>query len=208
MTRSSRGPRAPHPPSLSRLLAVCTAVLAAFSLLPGPARGQAGEAELQKARRAAQALTDQIRERLDSRLKDGGAAAALKVCTYQAQGVARDLEQTQGVEVKRASPRARNPLNRPDDWEKAVIAKYSEATEKGWGMEEVFERVVPPGGGKGTWRYAKPILLQKGCLVCHGSPSEIPPEVAEGLRDKYPDDPATGYKLGDLRGIVSVRFPE
>jgi hypothetical protein len=208
MARRTRGLGPPHPAGILRLLSMVVAFLFVSGLVPSPAVGLAGEAELLRARRAAQSLTEQLRERLESRLKDAGAGAALKVCTYQAQGVARDLEQTQGVTVKRASLKARNPLNSPDEWEKAVLKKYSDATEKGWGMEEVFERVEAPKGGKGTWRYAKPILVQKGCLVCHGSSAEIPAEVAEGLLDKYPGDPATGYRSGDLRGIVSVRFSE
>jgi hypothetical protein len=161
-----------------------------------------------KARRAAQSLSDQIRDRLDSRMKDGGPAAALKVCAYQSQGVSKDLEQTQGVSLKRATLKPRNAANGADPWEKAVLEKYAASAQKGYGMEEVFELVPGKGGGRGTWRYARPILVQKGCLVCHGSPSEIPADVAEGIRDRYPGDAAAGYRLGDLRGIVSVSFPE
>jgi hypothetical protein len=43
------------------------------------------------------------------------------------------------------------------------------------------------------------------CLACHGSPKQFDVAVADLLREKYPDDRAVGYKVGDLRGAVSVR---
>jgi hypothetical protein len=37
------------------------------------------------------------------------------------------------------------------------------------------------------------------CLTCHGS---VGSDVAAALRERYPDDRATGYALGDFRGIA------
>lgn len=45
------------------------------------------------------------------------------------------------------------------------------------------------------------------CLTCHGQPEEIAPEVREKLQTLYPSDQATGYRLNDLRGAVSVAMP-
>jgi len=44
-------------------------------------------------------------------------------------------------------------------------------------------------------------------LQCHGEPGkDIQAENLTLLHQVYPDDKATGYKLGDLRGIWRVRF--
>ena len=54
-------------------------------------------------------------------------------------------------------------------------------------------------------RYLKPILVQAECLNCHGSETEIMPEVKQLIAQEYSDDKAIGYKIGDLRGAVSLK---
>ncbi|MDH3268745.1 MAG: DUF3365 domain-containing protein, partial [Ignavibacteria bacterium] len=54
-------------------------------------------------------------------------------------------------------------------------------------------------------RYLKPIIIQAECLNCHGSQTEIMPDVRNLITQKYPDDKAIGYKPGDLRGAVSIK---
>jgi hypothetical protein len=45
------------------------------------------------------------------------------------------------------------------------------------------------------------------CLTCHGEKAKIPPAVRAVLAREYPDDHATGFSVGDVRGAVSVRIP-
>ena len=52
--------------------------------------------------------------------------------------------------------------------------------------------------------YSKPIFIEAPCLNCHGSSEQISAEVAEFLKNKYPNDKATDYNIGDLRGVISV----
>jgi hypothetical protein len=40
------------------------------------------------------------------------------------------------------------------------------------------------------------------CLVCHGK--GLSDEVKATLEEYYPDDLATGYSLGQVRGAISV----
>jgi len=53
--------------------------------------------------------------------------------------------------------------------------------------------------------YAEPLGIQEVCLTCHGT--SVAPEVTAAIAPKYPDDQATGYALGDLRGIAWVELP-
>jgi hypothetical protein len=39
--------------------------------------------------------------------------------------------------------------------------------------------------------------------MCHGS--DVPEAVAEAIAKRYPQDRATGYSAGDLRGAFVVR---
>jgi hypothetical protein len=81
---------------------------------------------------------------------------------------------------------------------------------------EEFERQRATGGlpgerfevrreaGRETLRYLRPLVTAALCLNCHGRPEDIPPAVSAILKEKYPGDPATGYRTGDVRGAVSV----
>ena len=53
--------------------------------------------------------------------------------------------------------------------------------------------------------YVEPIVTQPLCLACHGS--SLAPEIAERLAADYPDDRATGFEVGDLRGVFWAEFP-
>jgi hypothetical protein len=42
------------------------------------------------------------------------------------------------------------------------------------------------------------------CLQCHGE--ALAPEVTQALAARYPDDRATGFREGQLRGALSIRW--
>jgi HAMP domain-containing protein len=54
------------------------------------------------------------------------------------------------------------------------------------------------------YRYSQPIYVQESCLKCHGDPKGAPADVIA----KYGDKRAFGYKVGDVRGIISVKLPD
>ncbi|MCK6460054.1 MAG: DUF3365 domain-containing protein [Planctomycetes bacterium] len=62
-------------------------------------------------------------------------------------------------------------------------------------------------GGRYQLRYVRVVRLAEMCTTCHGAPDTIPPAVREAVARRYPDDRATGFSPGDLRGVVSVRVP-
>ena len=69
-----------------------------------------------------------------------------------------------------------------------------------------FTQVVQDGG-KSTLRYAKAIGVAPLCVTCHGAPESIPAGVQARLQQEYPNDRATGYQPGELRGAVVIRRP-
>ena len=66
--------------------------------------------------------------------------------------------------------------------------------------------IVREDGGEAL-RYLKPVVTSAMCLTCHGEKAKIPPAVQAILARDYPDDHATGFSVGDVRGAVSVRIP-
>ena len=54
--------------------------------------------------------------------------------------------------------------------------------------------------------YVEPIVAQPLCLTCHGK--AISEATRAALAERYPDDKATGFEKGDLRGLFWVEFRE
>jgi len=57
----------------------------------------------------------------------------------------------------------------------------------------------------GRWfRYMKAIPTTEVCLVCHGETLASP--LQQKLQSLYPNDQATGYRVGEIRGAFTVRI--
>ncbi|MCC6622205.1 MAG: DUF3365 domain-containing protein [Deltaproteobacteria bacterium] len=112
-----------------------------------------------------------------------GPEAAIAVCAEVAPELAKRAS-TGGVTVGRTSDRLRNPRNTAPAWLAPMVK----------GLDE--PKVVRLDGGRVG--YAEPIVLQDMCTMCHGK--DLAPAIAERLKATYPDDAATGYAAGDVRG--------
>jgi hypothetical protein len=161
-------------------------------------------AELDQARRTANALGQELAGLVFATLEQDGAEAAVHVCSEVAQ------ERTAahggaGVYVRRVSDRLRNPLNAPDAAERRELERMHEL-EAGGGPASEIVRVVERDGER-SLHLLRPIRIQPPCLACHGAPAAIAPEVRQVLAERYPDDRAVGYTAGQLRGLISVRVP-
>ncbi|PIQ24376.1 glutamate synthase [bacterium (Candidatus Blackallbacteria) CG17_big_fil_post_rev_8_21_14_2_50_48_46] len=176
-----------------------TAWLSLLILLMGAAHPP--ESELKQVRSAAGALLTQLQSTLKAALQSQGPAAAVEVCHQVAPGIAAQIAETEGVEIRRVSLRSRNPQNQPDAYEQKVLEQWSQNPTAI--PEEHFE--VVQEGQKQVLRYLKPLKIQAVCLQCHGPAEKIKPEVQALLKKYYPQDQATGYHEGDLRGAVTVR---
>jgi hypothetical protein len=68
--------------------------------------------------------------------------------------------------------------------------------------EAIFESRSAQGMER---RYLRAIVMQPACLACHGA--TLAPELATAIAREYPQDAATGFEPGQLRGAVTVRWP-
>lgn len=165
------------------------------------------EQTLAETRAVAQQLSMELGGRLKKEMSANGPASAVDVCNIAAPGIASTLSQKNNWQVGRVGTRVRNPLNQPNAWQQAALTTFVEKAAKGEKFEQMETHSVAIVDGKPMLRYAKAIGLQPMCVVCHGKPDQIPSNVKARLQDKYPNDLATGYSPGELRGAVVILRP-
>lgn len=164
-------------------------------------------AELATARETAQQVMAGTKALLEAEMKDKGPAGALGACSKVAFDLARAHEQ-EGWRVRRVSDRLRNPADAPDAWESARLADFAGSLAAGTLAAEAESWEVVTEEGRLALRYAKPLLVPgEVCLKCHGDPATFEAAVRDSLARLYPQDRATGYRVGDLRGAITVRIP-
>lgn len=71
-----------------------------------------------------------------------------------------------------------NPINKPDEWERKALLSFEHDT-----LEVHSEEII---NGKKYLRYIKGLVTEKSCLKCHEE---------------------QGYKVGDIRGGISISIP-
>jgi len=131
-----------------------------------------------------------------------GLPAVVEFCHENAMKLTDSLGKVHQVEIKRTSHKLRNPENKPDADEQAVIENYLRLQE-----EHKFMDPVVTTDGEGYVHFYAPIKIKEKCLQCHGQPGkDIPEDVYKIIKAKYPKDQATGFKLGELRGIWDIKF--
>lgn len=87
-------------------------------------------------------------------------------------------ERTEGIKLHITSLKPIRPANRPEPWEEEALRSFEH------GSKEVL-RLVEEGGAP-VFRYMAPLQVKPACLHCHA---------------------AQGYKVGDVRGGISVTVP-
>lgn len=165
----------------------------------------ADSATVRLARAVADSLGDELVGLVSAALDRGGPALAIHFCADSAQ--VRTLRHWKnGIYIRRVSERVRNVDDTPDARERRLLEQLAEALRSGTLPREVADVIRAPDGTY-ELQYLRPLLVQPGCLACHGDPATFEPEVRAVLAKRYPEDRATGYAVGDLRGAVSVRVP-
>lgn len=150
-----------------------------------------------------QAAFQTLGSNLKQALQEGGVEHALQFCSVEAIPLTDSLSMQYGIELRRASHRPRNPDNRADSLELVSIQQYLQQIRDGSELKPLVYK--DPAGIS----FHAPIRIPgELCLNCHGNPgTEITEESMAIIQQNYPADQATGFALGDLRGIWSIHFP-
>jgi len=138
-------------------------------------------------------------------MKDGGPVKALEVCRTRAPEIAKNVSTGTPWTIGRTSAKVRNAANAPDAWEAAKLEEFRRRLAGGEEIAGIEAFEVVETDGRPEFRYMKAIGTASPCLGCHGS--DLKPEVATKVKELYPDDRATGFASGQLRGAFSVSRP-
>ena len=107
---------------------------------------------------------------------------------------AKKLSQENPWEVKQVAEKYRNPAHAPTAKEAIALEKFANNPDL-FGFWETADQE--------TYYYRR-INVEATCLKCHGMKSERP----EFVTQRYPEDKAYDFSVGDLRGMYRVVIPE
>jgi diguanylate cyclase (GGDEF)-like protein/PAS domain S-box-containing protein len=101
-----------------------------------------------------------------------------------------------GIIFNNVTDRPRNPGNQADKFELEDMRFFLENPNKTSRLRNISDNKTA------YTLYTSPIWIEPFCLKCHDTPENAP----EGIKTIYPEQ-AYGYKVGDLRGLVSIKIP-
>ncbi len=110
------------------------------------------------------------------------------------------IKEDKHFKIKQTSDKCRNILNKASKYDLEAIEFLKKHPQK----EDYF--VLININNKEYFFYAYPLRIEKSCIKCHGNIKEVPQKLYKKLVSYY-GKKAFGYKLGELRGIISIKFP-
>jgi len=162
----------------------------------------------QVARQRGQAIASETFNLLSSNLlaalQSGGVSNALPFCSLAASPLTAGIAEKHGVTLRRISDKPRNPQARADEAERLVLKSFE---------AQLASNINPPPPivtnlKAGHASFFAPIIMNRMCLQCHGSlGQDIRAENHAIIQRLYPEDQATGFAVGQLRGMWRIDFP-
>lgn len=143
---------------------------------------------------------------LQKAIAEHGVDGAVEFCRAEALPITHEVGKKHNVTVKRVSLKNRNPSNSPSEVEKNLLEAYAYNVENGIENKPNIQKIDE---GE-TLLFTKAIAIPNGmCLNCHGEPgTDVAEETLSKIEMLYPEDQATGFKVGDLRGMWSIALPK
>ena len=138
-------------------------------------------------------------------MADKSGVEAASFCANKASEITKEVSAKfpKGVRVYRTSLKYRNPNNKPDEKDVEVLKSIQKSIDENKFVQKPI--VVKMDNNK--TRVYVPLMVENACVKCHGDASKINPEIKKIISKKYPNDKATGFKLGDLRGVIVAELP-
>jgi len=131
-------------------------------------------------------------------IKAGGPEYAVTFCNERAMPLTDSLAKANNCMIQRVSDKYRNPANKLTEYDQEIWKQLNSSTPA--------NPILVAENGKMV--FYKPIeIAMASCLTCHGTAGkEINEKTAKIISEKYPNDLATGYEEGDLRGLWKITF--
>ena len=132
-------------------------------------------------------------------MKAHGPQSTAYFCYKSAKNITKKINETypKGVSVKRISLKNRNKNGYPVAKDEiAMLKKLEKQTKEGKKLPKMIVEKI----SENHYKVYKPIFIGKKCLVCHGDVQHRNKDAYKTIKEKYPNDKAIDYKLGDFRG--------
>ena len=148
-----------------------------------------------------------LRTNLQTAIQSGGISNALPFCSIAASPLTASMAEKHGVTLRRITHKARQPSAKASETERTLLSHFESlitAASITNPPPPVVTNLAP-----GTLTFFAPIVIGvELCLKCHGEPgTDIAQTDLDLIRKLYPQDEATGFKLGQLRGAWRIDFP-
>lgn len=160
------------------------------------------EAAIAEAKATTKAFGGALKKELIAAMQAGGPVNALGVCNTEAMPITAKSAEEHGANVFRVSLKNRNPNNVPNEWQAMALADFDKRAAAGEDIATMAAVDVIDMDGKKQLRFMKALPTEGACLACHGQ--QVGPDVQAKLDELYPEDKATGYSLGEVRGAIVV----
>lgn len=132
-----------------------------------------------------------------------GWRGAVSYCSERALSLTDSLSQKWGIKLARRSHKNRNPANALQDTDLQAYTAFAESLSRGVSPTPLVYHE------KDKILYFRPILIaMPTCLKCHGQEKDLDPLALAEIRKRYPADKATGFDLGQLRGLWRLEIPK
>lgn len=175
----------------------------ATSDAPPALSAEVAQAALERGKAISAEAFGLLSSNLQTAMQSGGVSNALPFCSLVASPLTRGMAEKHGVHLRRVTHKARNPTAKADATETEVLKCFDAALAAGANPPPLVTNLVP---GRATF-FAPIVLNNDLCLKCHGQPDvDLAPESLAVIRQLYPHDEATGFRLGQLRGAWRIDF--
>ena len=182
-------------------LFAATLIFTAFSALANDA------ALIEETKKTALGIPPKLLQMVQEEINKGSYDGAIAACNDKAPKMAAATSQSTGWAIRRVSLKNRNPKAVPDAWEQAVLEDFDRRRAAGESPANMEKAEIVAEGDKRTLRYMKALPTQGVCLNCHGTEDKINSAAKAKLTELYPNDKATGYSEGQIRGALTVKRP-
>ncbi len=141
----------------------------------------------------------ELKPTLKKTIEEQGSIAAIQVCSITAPMITKKISLESGWQVKRVSLKPRNKQSAiPSDWEEKILEQFDQQPIAAMSSGNLQHAEIIDG----QFRFLKAQKVESICLLCHGE--TIDHKLSLAIREFYPDDEATGYSLGQVRGAFSL----
>jgi hypothetical protein len=106
--------------------------------------------------------------------------------------------------IKLTSFRVRNPANAPDEADQLALDRVLKELASDYGASKLLVQRIETPNAPPEWRVYSPVGAMSTCLKCHGDPELQLVGLRDKLNAQYPTDQATGYRIGEWRGLLRV----